>query len=86
LLKLFPLLPGYLLETMKTVGKRINPAFTVVQPLPLWPVAVAVDLNRRLTSDDLPAAPRLTTTPERVIPISQPRSYATALPSAHRCQ
>lgn len=37
-MKLFARLPGYLLETMKTVGKRINPAFTVVQPLPAWPV------------------------------------------------
>jgi hypothetical protein len=37
-LKLFARLPGYHLETMKTVGKRINPAFTVVQPLPAWPV------------------------------------------------
>lgn len=28
---------GYLIATMKTIGKRINRAFTIVQPLPAWP-------------------------------------------------
>jgi len=26
----------------KSVNKRLNPAFTVVQPLPLWPVVLPV--------------------------------------------
>jgi hypothetical protein len=39
-LKQIASLPGYYLETMKRLVKRINPAFTVVQPLPLWPVTI----------------------------------------------
>ena len=66
---------------MKTVGKRINRAFTVAQPLPVWPVAGTGETSRSVPNDIQSAAPRLAAAPEMIAPITQPRCYATALPS-----
>jgi hypothetical protein len=50
---------------MKTVVKRINPAFTVVQPLPLWPVTVAAPAHLAL-SDRRAGATQLASLPETI--------------------
>jgi hypothetical protein len=64
-LKLFALLPGYHLETMKRLIKRINPAFTVVQPLPLWPVTITPTVNYP-GSDRQSAVTQPTSSPETI--------------------
>jgi hypothetical protein len=58
-------LPGYYLETMKRLVQRINPAFTVVQPLPLWPVTITPPSSFP-AGDRQSAAPQPTTSPESV--------------------
>jgi hypothetical protein len=61
-LKQFAVLPGYSFETMKTVVKRINPAFQLTQPLPLWPVTAAGEtqtirpIPARIAATPLPVA------------------------------
>ena len=64
-LKQFAPLPGYYLETMKRLGKRINPAFTVVQPLPLWPVVITPSTSIP-SGDRQSAATQLTASPETI--------------------
>lgn len=51
---------------MKTVGKRINPAFTVVQPLPLWPVAMAHRTYSAATQDYRAAAAQMALPPQAI--------------------
>jgi hypothetical protein len=64
-LKQFALLPGYHLETMKRLVKRINPAFTVVQPLPLWPLPMASTASYQV-SDRQSDVPQPTAAPETI--------------------
>jgi hypothetical protein len=58
-------LPGYYLETMKRLVQRINPAFTVVQPLPLWPVTITPPTSFP-AGDRQSAAPQLTASPKTI--------------------
>jgi hypothetical protein len=75
--------PGYYLETMKRLVKRINPAFTVVQPLPLWPVTITPPTSFP-AGDRQSAAPQPTTLPEtlpvtlRALPARNDYSRSTA--------
>jgi hypothetical protein len=60
-LKQFVALPGYSFETMITAVKRINPAFQLTQPLPLWPVAAGetqtvCPIPARIAATPLPIA------------------------------
>lgn len=51
---------------MKTVVKRINPAFTVLQPLPVWPVAIAHRSSIASERDHKAASARIVLPPEAV--------------------
>jgi hypothetical protein len=72
-LKQFDRLPGYLLETMKTMVKKANPAFMLTQILPLLP-------NLSSAPGD-PGSGSANFTP----PQSAPIPTATNFPAGPRC-